>query len=235
MLTVNNQWFFFYMYIPSNFLFFLEGQQDKDVRLCSISKLLATLPTCNYRTVMTLLGHFHTLVKEMDNHPLAITLAKSFSYILLRPKIETKVSVHERHAQRLLQDLIENYETIFTAEANKAQEENSNRPLIIIPEKKSNSIDEVTTRSSSSSSTRRSSILSFMRTSQSTPTCIKRTNIPIPSSSTLFEDPDELISSESSILIQTPPSYTIPHHNKKDHYIMDDLASLDSFFEDEDD
>ncbi|KAG2213980.1 hypothetical protein INT47_001250 [Mucor saturninus] len=240
--------FTFELYEPFKLIYANQGQQDKDTRLCSISKLLATLPTCNYKTVMLLLGHFYRLVKELDNHALATSLAKSFSYILLRPKIETKVSAHERHAQRLLQDLIENYEVIFTAEASKAQEENSSRPSIIInatdTAEKSSSLDEtvVSTRTSSSSSTRRSSILSFMRTSQSTPTSsisIKRTNIPIiPSSSTLFEDPDELISSESSILIHTPPSYTStshPHQHKKEHYIMDDLASLDSFFEDEDD
>lgn len=186
---------------------------------------------------MILLGHFHTLVKQLNNDQLSITLARSFGYILLRPQIESKVSAHERHPQRLIQDLIENYAVIFTAEASKAQEENSNRPSIIIPAKKSNSLDEISTRTSTSS-TKRSSILSFMRTSQSTPTSsisIKR-NIPlISSSSTLFEDPDELISSESSIIIQTPPSYQPTTQKSPDNFIMDELASLDSFFEDEED
>jgi hypothetical protein len=221
---------------------------------------------------MRLFGHFHTVMKELKSEThFATTLAKSFSYILMRPQTETKVSVHERHSQKLLQDLIQHYDTIFTEAAHKAQEENSNRPCIVCPVK-SNSLDETSSiqsshssssnkqtsarTSSSSSMTRRASILSsFMKSSQSTPTSSIRTSgtggggiiIPMPSSSTLFEDPDEWQghSSESSSLT-TPPhsmsskrSYSIDRPKKRsneiqDHFMMEELASLDSFFEDED-
>lgn len=234
-----------------------ERQQDKSSRLTSLSKLLATLPSPNYHTIMILLGHFSKLFKDLKNpQELSNSIAKSFSYILMRPQVESKVNMHDRHPQRLLLDLIENYDMIFTKETFKAQEENSNRPAIIIPDpvpstppgKKSNSLDSTRTSTSSNTTTatRKSSMLSnFMRSSQSTPTSsisIKRNigAIPMPSSSTLFEDPDEIASSESSLIIHTPPS-SLPNYiyNNKSPvneqlFTMDDVASLDSFFEDED-
>jgi hypothetical protein len=79
-----------------------------------------------------------------------------------------------------------------------------------------------------------------MRASQSTPTSsisIKRNPsliIPMPSSSTLFEDPDEIQSTESSLL-HTPPSSYPPHTKSPihDQLLMEELTSLDSFFEDD--
>lgn len=250
--------FTFELYEPCKLLYANRGQQDKNSRLMSLSKLLATLPSPNYHTVMVLLGHFSRLFKELKNpQELSSSIARSFSYILMRPQVESKVNMHDRHPQRLLLDLIENYDMIFTEETYKAQEENSNRPAIIIPDtvqqsataaKKSNSLDSTRTSTSSNTTTttRKSSMLSnFMRSSQSTPTSsisIKRNvgAIPMPSSSTLFEDPDEIASSESSLIIHTPPS-SLPNyiHNNKNPvneqlFNMDDVASLDSFFEDED-
>lgn len=245
--------------------------QDKDSRLMSISKLLATLPTANYHTAMALLGHFHKLVKQTttDTQLTSSSLAKSFSYILMRPQVESRISIHEKHPQRLLYDLIENFDAIFTQESHYAQEKNSSRPSIVIPKekeavdpvikKKSNSLDESSSSSNSSSAspsartstsssnvTRRSSILStFMRSSQSTPTSSMKSKppliIPMPSSSTLFEDPDEIERSSESSMLTTPPhtssSSMEPHHKSAqldDSYMMEELASLDSFFEDED-
>ncbi|CEP13185.1 hypothetical protein [Parasitella parasitica] len=234
--------------------------QDKDSRLMSISKLLATLPTANYHTVMVLLNHFHKLVKQTTTSAqfTSSSLAKSFCYVLMRPQIESKVSIHERHPQRLLHDLIENFGAIFTQESHYAQERNSTRPSIVVSTKevsitKANSLNDGSTASASSrtstssiSVTRRTSILSsIMRSSQSTPTSMKPKiplTIPMPSPSTLFEDPDEIERSSESSLLETP-SHTVspstePHDYKSVHlgdsFVMDDLASLDSFFEDED-
>lgn len=231
----------------------------------SISKLLATLPTANYHTVMVLLGHFHKLVKQTtaDTQLTSSSLAKSFSFILMRPQVESKISVHEKHPQRLLYDLIENFDAIFTQESHYAQEKNSSRPSIVIPKeketadpiikKKSNSLDEsnsaspsARTSTSSNNVTRRSSILSsFMRSSQSTTTSSVKSKppliIPMPSSSTLFEDPDEIERSSESTIVTTPPHTSAtsiePHHKSvimDDSYMIEELASLDSFFEDED-
>ncbi|KAI8640165.1 Rho GTPase activation protein [Parasitella parasitica] len=251
--------FTFELYEPCKLLY-SNKDQDKDSRLMSISKLLATLPTANYHTAMKLLGHFHKLVKQItsDSQFTLSSLAKSFSYIFLRPQIESKISIHERHPQRLLYDLIENFDTIFTQESHRAQRKNSTRPSIIITKKeatipkKANSLDEGSTASASKRTstssinvTRRTSILSsFMRSSQSTPTSMKpKTPLTIPMpSSTLFEDPDEIERSSESSLLSTPPqissSSAEPHHYKSEHlgdnFMMEELASLDSFFEDED-
>ncbi|KAK4516489.1 G4 quadruplex nucleic acid binding protein [Mucor velutinosus] len=261
--------FTFELYEPCKLLYSNQNQ-DTDSRLMSISKLLATLPTANYHTAMALLGHFHKLVKQIttDTQFTSSSLAKSFSYILMRPHTESKISIHEKHPQRLLYDLIENFDAIFTQESHYAQEKNSSRPSIIIPKekeaadpiakKKSNSLDESSSNNSSSASpsartstssynvTRRSSILSsFMRSSQSTPTSAMKSKppliIPMPSSSTLFEDPDEIERSSESTVVTTPPHTTSssiePHHKSvqlDDSYMMEELASLDSFFEDED-
>ncbi|RCH92129.1 hypothetical protein CU098_005429 [Rhizopus stolonifer] len=239
--------FTFELYEPCKLLY--SNQQDKDSRLASISKLLTTLPTPNYHTTKTLFHHFYKLVQQYKTEHLSVSLAKSFSYILMRPQIQSKVSTHEHHAQRLLQDLIENFDIVFTQETSKAQEENSNRPAIIIPLQKPSSLDETkrhsysSVRSNSSGSNKRSSILSFMRASQSAPTTTSNqprptTGLVIPSSSTLFEDPDEVFSSGSSS-VSTPPHTTIDTMSKarelvNEHYMMSELDSLDSFFEDED-
>ncbi|KAI9254735.1 hypothetical protein EDC94DRAFT_696706 [Helicostylum pulchrum] len=242
--------FTFELYEPCKLLYSSQAKQDKECRLVSISKLLATLPTSNYHTLKVMMQHFSRLVQQLEKEKkLSYELAKLFSYILMRPQIESKVSAHERNAQRLIQELIENFDVIFTEEASKAQQENWKRPSIIATAshhetKKSNSLDGESRGSGGSrasfTSSRRSSILSFMRTSQSTPTSLasKRNGapliIPMPSS-TLFEDPDEMVSSESSIVIQTPPSYVNHNYSKaNDHFVVDELASVDSFFEDED-
>ncbi|CAO3629321.1 unnamed protein product [Mucor fragilis] len=256
--------FTFELYEPCKLLY-SNQTQDKDSRLMSISKLLATLPTANYHTVMVLLGHFHKLVKQTtaDTQLTSSSLAKSFSFILMRPQVESKISVHEKHPQRLLYDLIENFDAIFTQESHYAQEKNSSRPSIVIPKeketadpiikKKSNSLDEsnsaspsARTSTSSNNVTRRSSILSsFMRSSQSTTTSSVKSKppliIPMPSSSTLFEDPDEIERSSESTIVTTPPHTSAtsiePHHKSvimDDSYMIEELASLDSFFEDED-
>lgn len=121
---------------------------------------------------MTLFGHFHHLIHNSNSQ---MTVSKSFSYILSRPQIETKLSLHERHPQKLLQDLIEHYNVLFTHDLIQLQEKNSSRrPLTV----------ESSARSSRSSS-------SLIR-SHSTPTSSScSSSLRMPSSSTLFEDPDE--------------------------------------------
>ncbi|KAG0737508.1 hypothetical protein G6F26_012190 [Rhizopus arrhizus] len=134
------------------------------------------------------------------------SLAQTLSHILLRPQTESKVSTFERHPQRLIQDLIDHYPSIFTEEAIKAQEENSNRRSIIVGDSSSSSID-----SFDSSPKRRTRHLAGHL---------------ISSSSTLFEDPDEVTS--ESTMNSTPPNYSM----KED--LAEELASLDSFFLDDD-
>jgi hypothetical protein len=106
----------------------------------------------------------------------------------------------------LIQDLIDHYPSIFTEEAIKAQEENSNRRSIIVGDSSSSSID-----SFDSSPKRRTRHLAGHL---------------ISSSSTLFEDPDEVTS--ESTMNSTPPNYSM----KED--LAEELASLDSFFLDDD-
>jgi hypothetical protein len=222
------------------------------------------------------------VLKLKDDHQLSEKLSKTFSHSLIRPQIESNLSVHEHHPQRLIHDLIDNFDIIFTQESYQAQESHSNRPAmtanhidtIILPKSASldssnttctNESTHSTNESSSSSSVggsrtsadstnipneRKRSILSFMRTSQSTPTttvtgsAIKRPPMPMPSASTLFEDPDELSLSERSAALSTPPTILSPSlssgSNKSSRqrssltYEIEELASLDSFFEDDD-
>ncbi|KAI7900385.1 uncharacterized protein BX663DRAFT_458515 [Cokeromyces recurvatus] len=276
--------FTFELYEPCKLIY--SNHQDQNSRLASISKLLATLPTSNYHTVMLLFQHFHKLIQEIktDTQQCTISIAKTFSYILLRPQIETNISLHERYSQRLLQDLIENYDLIFTQESYKAQEKNSTRPSIIMsepiltnPDNEQKSVTENTVKKRAHHNVDKPSspslFTSFMRKSQSTPTSspassIKRQHstsnssitmmtgggliMPMPSSSTLFEDPDEIMnfnSSESSstICVKTPSFQDISsrkssidplnynnRHSIEDTFMIEELASLDSFFEDED-
>ncbi|KAG1279200.1 hypothetical protein G6F65_007301 [Rhizopus arrhizus] len=190
------------LFLAANHNVSLENQ-DKESRLTSISKLLTTLPSANYHVSRLLFSHFHGLIK---NPTVSRSLAQTLSHILLRPQTESKVSTFERHPQRLIQDLIDHYPSIFTEEAIKAQEENSNRRSIIVGDSSSSSID-----SFDSSPKRRTRHLAGHL---------------ISSSSTLFEDPDEVTS--ESTMNSTPPNYSM----KED--LAEELASLDSFFLDDD-
>lgn len=163
---------------------------------------------------MALFGHFHKLISssQITVH----SISKAFSHILARPQVETKLSLHERHSQKLLQDLIEHYEVLFTKDLIQLQEKNSNRPHMVVPVRKS-SVDSARTSTSSS-------LKSFMKHSHSTPTTTVSSmngSIRMPSTSTLFEDPDESFIS-SPVLTKEP------------HTEIEELNSLDSFFEDDD-
>ncbi|ORE15943.1 Rho GTPase activation protein, partial [Rhizopus microsporus] len=182
----------FELYEPCKIIY--SNQQDTETRLVSVSKLLTTLPTPNYHMCKVLFSHLNKLC---DDQTLSRRFAHSFGYVLLRPQVESKVSTFERHPYRLIQDLIEHYDSIFTTESIKAQEENSSRTSIVVSKTSLDSLD---------SSRRR--IRGHL----------------IPSSSTLFEDPDELTS--ESTMNSTPPNYV----GKEDTL---ELASLDSFFLDD--
>ncbi|KAI9032777.1 hypothetical protein CLU79DRAFT_727913 [Phycomyces nitens] len=119
----------FELYEPFK-LIYTNWTQDDESRLISISKLLATLPTTNYCTLRALMNHFHKLFEDAEEEhsiDLLDNLATTFGHILIRPQIETTLRINDKHPQRLLRDLIKNFEDIFPAEAHKTQIDNSNK------------------------------------------------------------------------------------------------------------
>ncbi|RUP47027.1 hypothetical protein BC936DRAFT_146208 [Jimgerdemannia flammicorona] len=118
-------------------ILYSSGDQDEELRLASISNLIATLPSANFHTIDTLLSHLHRIVKDTadpenpDDDTLVTALSHSLGPILLRPRVETPVNVHDKHPHRLLKDLIRRHDFVFSDTARKSHQENVRRRSFI--------------------------------------------------------------------------------------------------------
>ncbi|KAI8987471.1 hypothetical protein BDF20DRAFT_910085 [Mycotypha africana] len=263
--------FTFELYEPCKLIYANYGQ-DESSRLSSISRLLTTLPSANYYTIKALFSHFNKLLNPVgntatkDDTQLIISISRIFSYILMRPQTESNVSLHERHPQKLLEDLIKHFDAIFTEESNQAHEKNSTRPSIIIPSSNCKKIPSSSATSETSLLRSSASLLSSLITSSSVSLPIADNHkhqpagmvvIPKPSLSTLFEDPDDFASKRNStsgtssvsttttntlMTLKSPSSINTdpqrqPHGKEplNDAQSLTELASVDSFFFDDED
>ncbi|ORY91188.1 hypothetical protein BCR43DRAFT_498672 [Syncephalastrum racemosum] len=257
---------------------------DQDARLAALTRLLITLPSANFYTLKKLFGHFHKLIQDCDDTQTAEdfseNLTTTFSTILLRPQTESNLTLHDRHPQRFVRDILRHYDDVFNESSIEAHKKHINQrrpvadkaPSLEAPSINSSissmHVDTPTTQTtfdddaprasadSASSPARRRTLLSFMRRgsnqtsqqlerSKSMSTAAPRRVLPLPSSSTLFEDPDvappvaqrsatqdsasHLIKEENEDEIRAKPKEQL--RSRASTFSMD--GSLDSFFKDE--
>lgn len=276
---------------------------DQDSRLASLTRLLITLPSANFYTLEKLFEHFHRyvlsyislylyphfldrLIQDCDDtqkaEDLLESLTSTFSTILLRPQTESNLTLHDRHPQRFVRDMLRHYHDVFNTFSVEAHKQHVNQrrhvadkaPSLEAPSINSSissmHVDTPTTQStfnddaprasadSASSPTRRRTLLSFMRRgsdrnpqqlerSKSMSTATPRRVLPLPSSSTLFEDPDiappvvqrsATQDRASNLINEENEEEEIPAKPKEEQlrsrastFSVD--GSLDSFFKDE--
>ncbi|KAF0540874.1 Rho-GTPase-activating protein [Gigaspora margarita] len=115
----------FGLYDPVKLLYSLSFEdQDENMRVTTISKLITSLPERNYETLNVFISHLHSIVTSADaDDDYITTLAQIYGYILLypdpNPKNETNeetmeiVYINDRHPYRLFKDLIIHHDKIF--------------------------------------------------------------------------------------------------------------------------
>ncbi|KAI9229131.1 MAG: hypothetical protein DHS80DRAFT_14392, partial [Piptocephalis tieghemiana] len=95
----------FDLYYPIKTLYMSKG--DQEARIRSLKDLLATIPPINYTTINVLLQHLHGICEGLDYEDAYMSeLAYTLGPLFLRTKAYTKLTLHDRHPQRMLRDLI---------------------------------------------------------------------------------------------------------------------------------
>ena len=96
--------------------FNIETEDQTTMRLNSIRSLLATMPSCHLATLHYFMKYWHDLLKHSPNHGDKVSsLALLLGPILLRPKTESSVTLHDKHPVRLCRDLLMHCDEILSA------------------------------------------------------------------------------------------------------------------------
>ena len=102
-----------------------EGEEKS--RLAVIQNTLGSLPLTNIATLDAITTHFTRLIELTSADDAYVTaLSQSLSSCILRPRVESSLTQHERHAYRLVRDLFAHKEQIF-GELKRASTLNSGR------------------------------------------------------------------------------------------------------------
>ncbi|KAI8343491.1 hypothetical protein BC941DRAFT_411554 [Chlamydoabsidia padenii] len=197
------------------------------------------------------------------------TLILRFTYIIIRPDLISTSNRHDRHPHRFVRDLIEHVDVIFSKEVDQGQTKHhirqqqrttaliNSRPSSLEFSTKlpsldsssmastiSNSDDTVTKDVTNGPPVRKRSFMAFVRRSSTVETGTvvhdsSRRPIPMPSTSTLFEDPEDI---DLTPMVKTynpdgVPTISSPSITKSSSHLSlgeeedeDDHISIDSFF-----
>jgi hypothetical protein len=138
-------------------------------RVQSLSNLLSTLPASNYETTELLARHLHNLTSDCQpplNETLPGKIAAVLGPILLRPRVDSTLTVHDKCPHRLAKDLIEFCDAIFSETAHESHLHNVQRSALVAPDsfipEQQQSADDTT---ATPLPTRRKTILSYIRSS----------------------------------------------------------------------
>lgn len=97
-------------------LVIIESEQfDTSKRINSLKSLLSTLSSAHYHTLVTLFTHWHNIIEKLDPTDARInTFLNLLGPMILRPKIESDVTIHDKHPARLVKDLVFNCKHLLT-------------------------------------------------------------------------------------------------------------------------
>ncbi|KAJ3413158.1 hypothetical protein HDV05_008361 [Chytridiales sp. JEL 0842] len=102
------------VYEPLKLLFLSKSDEFASMRIVSLKSLLATLSPPHYQTLMTICNHLVRLIESLDKSDKSISdLAQTVGPILLRPRVENRITCHDKHPSRLLRDIFAHYKEIF--------------------------------------------------------------------------------------------------------------------------
>lgn len=104
---------------------------DEKARLAVVQNTLGSLPLTNIATLDAITTHFTRLIELTSADETFISgLAHSLAYCILRPRVESSLTQHERHSYRLVRDLFAHKEQVF-GELKRASTLNSGRARAI--------------------------------------------------------------------------------------------------------
>ena len=93
-----------------------DSSASSETRVSVIQSTLGQLRLANIATLDALTTHFTRLIELTSADEIFVaTLAQTLAPCILRPKVESSLTMHERHAYRLLRDLFDHKEAIFGA------------------------------------------------------------------------------------------------------------------------
>lgn len=92
------------VYETVKMLYLSKTELDAKTRNASVVSLLSTMPSSHYHSLSLIIYYFHRLVQG-DTEKCRV-LAGVMGRILIRPDVETKNSLFDKHPERLLRDLI---------------------------------------------------------------------------------------------------------------------------------
>jgi len=102
------------MYESFKMLYSGSDNNDLKNRITSIERLLYTLSPPYYETLACIMKHLHNLVEGLTFEDEFISsLSYSISHLILRPWTESIITINDKHASRLVKDLIYYYTDIF--------------------------------------------------------------------------------------------------------------------------
>jgi hypothetical protein len=119
-----------------SFKMLYSGAENNDLknRVTSIERLLYTLSPPYYETLACIMKHLHGLVEDLPFEDEFISgLSYSIAHLILRPWTESIITINDKHASRLVKDLIYYYNDIFperfTLARNKMSTKAPQRPV----------------------------------------------------------------------------------------------------------
>ena len=90
------------------------GEDDDQTRLSVIQNTLGGLLLANIASLDAIVSHFARLLELTSADDQYITeLSATFAPCILRPRLESSITQHDKHAHRLFKDLITHKESIF--------------------------------------------------------------------------------------------------------------------------
>lgn len=90
------------------------SEGDDQARLSVIQSTLGRLPLTNIATLDAITTHFTRLIELTSaDEAFVSTLAHLLTNCILRPRVESSLTQHERHSYRLIRDLFAHKEQIF--------------------------------------------------------------------------------------------------------------------------
>ncbi|KAG6854255.1 hypothetical protein C0991_008948 [Blastosporella zonata] len=111
-----------------------EAEKSHEDHIQSLSTALQRLPRAHLYVLDLVVKHLRTLIESTtvnEGNEVYITkLALSIGRTIIRPKVETDISIQDRHPTLLFMDLVNNYDAILPPTISRKKRE-SERPVVV--------------------------------------------------------------------------------------------------------
>ncbi|KAI9088532.1 hypothetical protein DFS34DRAFT_313807 [Phlyctochytrium arcticum] len=118
------------VYEPLKLLYLSKTDDFGPMRIASLRSLLATLSPAHYASLKTLSGYWHRRVVAALNEPedpRINDLAQAWGHVVLRARVPTAVTLHDKHPVRLVKDLLMHHYEVFAAGSDSSEQPASRR------------------------------------------------------------------------------------------------------------